>query len=83
MHGQWHQLDSNTSPMSDVVVRVFARALDARPVVVAEPDEHALRRCRCSATTKIVECGVLVSNASNVFVVDGDDRGERQRADSW
>jgi SAM-dependent methyltransferase len=68
--GNGIMIDSKFSPMSDVVVRgVGRRAM--RGLSLSGAQEHPLSNVVVSGDySQNRECGVLVSNASNVFIVD-------------
>jgi SAM-dependent methyltransferase len=68
--GNGIMIDSKFSPMSDVVVRgVGRRAL--RGLSLSGAQEHPLTNvCASGDYSDNRECGILVSNASNVFIVD-------------
>ena len=68
--GNGIMLDSKFSPMSDVVVRGVARR-SMRGLSLSGDHEKELKNVSLSGDySDNRECGVLVSNASNVFIVD-------------
>jgi SAM-dependent methyltransferase len=69
--GNGIMLDSKFSPMSDVVVRAVARR-SLRGLSLSGDHENPLDNVCLSGGdySENRECGLLVSNASNVFVVD-------------
>ena len=68
--GNGIMLDSKFSPLSDVVVHGMARR-SLRGLSLSGDHEHELRNVVVSGEySDNRECGLLVSNASNVFIVD-------------
>jgi hypothetical protein len=68
--GNGIMLDSKFSPLSDVVVQGVARR-SMRGLSLSGDHEKELRNvCASGDFSDNRECGILVSNASNVFIVD-------------
>ncbi|HUF83041.1 MAG TPA: glycosyl hydrolase family 28-related protein, partial [Acidimicrobiia bacterium] len=68
--GNGIMLDSKFSPLSDVIVRGVARRAMRGLSLSGDGENELTNVCASGDYSDNRECGVLVSNASNVFIVD-------------